>query len=185
MKSLFPFFKAQGSQPQLSPDNQIRYHHYELAHRALSEVAFHDPLAYLSTLASDQAPQALGRIFAVVEAQCAEHGPAGFQPSEIATHFIHVEGRPCLVVEMPKPLASPEVYYTALIVLSNTESEEDPDPEAIEARYFTLELGFDEGGRPEPIFAEWTADGQHLNYGPLSSATLEAFSQHIAQLLET
>ncbi|MGN6545004.1 MAG: hypothetical protein ACTHK7_08135 [Aureliella sp.] len=66
----------------------------------------------------------------------------------------------------------------ALVVPIDTSSDEPPDMDKIQARYFTLEKGYSLTNEPRTVFAEWEAD-RHLNYGDDPEPTVEAFVRRL------
>ncbi len=52
------------------------------------------------------------------------------------------------------------------------------------ARYFTLERGIGWSDQPRTVFCEWTAEGQHSNYGDGPPATVPEFAEAIEARLE-
>jgi hypothetical protein len=81
--------------------------------------------------------------------------PKAYDYSEIRTAKIEDNGREFLLINLPRPEATAEVYLIALVL-------ENKEP-----RYFVLEkLEPDANNRPdEPVFCEWNKSGKHLNYG--------------------
>ena len=74
----------------------------------------------------------------------------------------------CYVIELSKPIYPPEAFYVGL-VFEDREGLNEEDGEKVRLRYFTLEkvreLAWPAG--TQAVFAEWTAEGNHVNYGPL------------------
>ena len=141
--------------------------HYQLAHVALRSVAFRDPYAFLSLMASEQAREALDSLIEQVAEHCPDE-PPDFDVDDLTLHRERVLGSPCLVIEMPAPVAPPEAHFVAVWLAIND------GPEAEKMRYFALESADPAFGTPS-VLSEWTADGQHVNHAGGCEPNVEAF----------
>lgn len=157
-----------------SPDAGPRCHHYTMAHHALRQVALEDPLMYLGVLASPDAEPFLASLFQSVCNHCSERGEKpDFKPSDLQIHRTRVNGFPCVIVEMPPPIATAEAYFTALIGFLDP-SQKIAEDTKVEARYFTLEHGFNLDGTPRTVMCEWDNES-HMNFGSGPSPTVGEF----------
>jgi hypothetical protein len=175
--------------PQLPDPNseQLDYprcHHYALAHVALRSAAFCDPLGYLSVLASPKARRFPARLLRSVSdsEHCRQEEPQpDFTIEDIAVHLVRAGRYPCAVIELPRPKATTEAYFTAAVLLAVPE-DGMPETAPLELRYFTLEKGFVLAGPPRTVLCEWTFDGTHLTFGDGPATQLEAFVRAVEEL---
>lgn len=177
---LFDLFKRKRAIEASAATGEPRFHHYALAHVALRQIALHDPLLYLSELASSEVAEFLASVLDDVCRLSDEPRRAPpFTAADLKVHCVRAVGFPCGIVEMPQPLGTTEAYYTALVLLVR-EDAESTEPESAPARYFTLEKGFSLDGISRTTFAEWTMSS-HLNYGDGSAPTLDAFVAQVSE----
>ena len=153
---------------------------YALAHYALRYLALSDPLRFLAILASPDANTFLDNVLQDVGEKCGT--PASFTSADLTVHPGAVKGHPCAVIEFPEPEQMTEVYMVALVVLVDPSSPTPPDPSDLEARYFTLEMGFTLDDSPRTVLAEWTGDA-HANYGDGPHPAVDAFASAIEEQL--
>ncbi len=163
-----------------SPIDQRRY---LLAHVALPQAAFNDPVSFMTVVGHPEQSRAL--IAEVVEAvgrHCAElPDPFPFSSDEVYVHCTRVMNFPCAIVEMPWPEAPNEAFFSAAVLLQDLTA--DPHTEGLELRYFTLERVNSQDGSLRTMLGEWTRDGSHLNYGDGPRPTLTGFLTGIETLL--
>lgn len=146
--------------------------HYVFAHYALRQFALENPLRFLAVVAS---PDAEAFFEAVLQDVCEHcHCQPPFAASSIQVHTVRIQNSPCAVIELPEPGGMTEAFMVALVVLIDIESGEPPNPEDVEARYFTLEQGFTLSNEPRTVLAEWDSQ-RHSNYGDGPEPTVEAF----------
>jgi hypothetical protein len=179
---LFDLFrrKPQGPSDSNAEDfDEPRCHHYALAHYALRSAAFGDPLAYLGILASPDARGFLAHMLRSVSEHCKNEEP-GFAAEDIAVHPVRVGRYPCAVVELPRPRAAAEAYFTAAVLLADLQ-DRTPESAPLELRYFTLEKGITLAGPPRTVLCEWTSEGSHANYGDGPMPQLEAFVRAVEE----
>lgn len=88
-------------------------------------------------------------------------------------HEHTIADRPALVVEVPAATRPPEAPLLAM--LPPVDSTGDP------ARYFTLEISA--ADPDQTTIAEWTDEGQHMNYGQGPDAQIEAFAAAVERFL--
>ncbi|OWK41613.1 hypothetical protein [Fimbriiglobus ruber] len=162
---------------------EARCHHYTLAHYALRQMAFAEPLTFLGTLASPGAHGFLARMIGNVSEFCTEREPrSDFGAEDLTVHKVRVGRYPGAVIEMPRPRAAAEAFFVAAVLMADLERGR-PDPQDLTLRYLTLEKGFVFGGPPRTVLCEWTADGKHLNYGDGPPPELQAFVGAVEALL--
>jgi hypothetical protein len=181
---LFDRFRRKPQEPSDSNAADLdepRCHHYVLAHQALRGAAFGDPLAYLGIMASPDARKFLTQMLRSVSEHCKNDEP-GFSARDIAVHPVRVDRYPCAVVELPRPRAVAEAYFTAAVLLADLQ-ERLPESAPPELRYFTLEKGFVLAGPPRTVLCEWTSEGSHANYGDGPIPQLPAFVKAVEELL--
>ena len=161
---------------------ETRPAHYLFAHYALRSVALNDPVFYLGVLASPEARQFLeGLLQTTAEHLRPGDPPADFTADDLTVHTVRAGVYPCAVVEMPRPRAMTEAYFTAAVLLV------DPDDEAADlasaaVRYFTLEQSFDLEGKPFAMMCEWSKGGTHSNFGGGPAPRLDDFVKAVEYL---
>jgi hypothetical protein len=148
----------------------------------LRVVAFQEPLHFLSILASPECNEFLTGIWHTVCEQSEPQTPRpDFGPEDFHIHCLRVNSYPCAVIEMPAPVAMPEAYFAAFVVMMGPES--DDEEETPEARYFTLERSFSMDGGSRTVLGSWTKDGTHLNFGDGPEPELDAFVDALKRLI--
>lgn len=156
-----------------------RDHHYVLGHIALRMASQSDPLGFFDLVASGRGEDLLAHLWQQISE---EYGPA---PQDIAITSASLQR--CEVGEMPAVLAvlPPAVGVAeammAMVVITDGSASDDPLDSPL-CRYFTLELGEDDLGKPATVFCEWQGDN-HLNYGAGGEPSVEAFTQKVAAAL--
>jgi hypothetical protein len=176
---LFDFFRRKPARPPGNgPDEadlaEPRCHHYMLAHVALRMAAFEHPLGVLGILGSPDGRRFLADVLKSVSEHCKGRGPGpDFGADDLKICQGRVRRYPCAVVEMPRPRATTEAFFVALVLLADP--DERMPPADIKLRYFTLEKGFVLGGPPRTVLCEWTSEGSHANYGDGPPPRLDAF----------
>jgi len=167
--------------------------HYAIAHQALVEFALDHPLRYFALMASPDAKRLLDVVYAAVCDRYAQQGEQpDFGPGSLQIHCRRLQGRPLAIVQMPPPVAVGEAYFTALLGVpegdAGTEvggsSGAEVEPQNWAGRYFTLEMGVPSQQGPRTVLGEWTAGGDHLNYGDGSRPVLPEFVLAIQKLLD-
>jgi hypothetical protein len=181
---LFDIFRRKPQEPPHSSAADLdepRCHHYALAHYALRSAAFGDPLAYLGILASPDAREFLAQMLRSVSEHCENEEPE-FAAEDIAVHPVRVGRYPCAVVELPRPRAVAEAYFTAAVLLADLQ-DRTPESAPLELRYFTLEKGVVLAGPSRTVLCEWTSEGSHANYGDGPMPQLKAFVKAVEELV--
>jgi hypothetical protein len=184
----FLFKLGQSSPAETDPvtqaTDQAREGHYLLAHHALRSVALDDPLFYLGVLASPERGKFLTQMVAAVTKQC-DGRPPGFSADDLAVYPVRVGSFPTAVVQMPNPIAPPEAYFTALVLLADADADPPEGDAALPARYFTLERGVSLDGTIRRVLCEWDKSA-HSNFGEgPDAATLDGFLAAIGAVLRT
>jgi hypothetical protein len=163
--------------PNSDPEDldEPRCNHYTFAHHALRSSAFDDPLAYLSIFASPDPRPFLAHLLRSVSEHCKEREPQpDFGVEDITVHRVRIGQYPCAVIELPRPRATTEAYFTAAVLLADLD-DRLPESGPAALRYFTLEKGFVLEGPPRTVLCEWTSEGSHVNYGDGPLPQLGAF----------
>jgi hypothetical protein len=182
-------FKLGPSSPKeidsvMQATDKAREGHYILAHHALRSVALDDPLFYLGVLASPERSKFLAQMIDAVAEQC-EGRPLGFSANDLAVYPGRVGSFPTAVVQMPDPIAPPEAYFTALVLLMDANGELPDGLSELPVRYFTLERGVSLDGTIRRVLCEWDKTG-HSNFGDGPDiATLDGFLATIGSVLRT
>jgi len=149
--------------------------YYQLAHVALPSVAHQNPFEFMAAMASDAAKELLGSLLEQVAEHCADH-PPDFDAEEVTVHRTRILGSPCLVLELPPPVAPPEAHLVAAWLAIND------GPESGQLRYFTLETA-DPAMGPATVLGEWDSDRTHSTYGAGPEPSVEAFTRAITALV--
>ena len=155
-----------------------RLHYYCFVHRLLPQAAWSNPAAFCGAMASPDHEKILRAWWDSIgdDLPSAERFPwpsISVIPSRVGSHFV-------ILFTFPPPAAATEAFFSAF-VLGPIKSANVDELKATPQKYYILEQSFCEGG-PATVFAEWTSDGTHRNYGdgPLPSA--EAFLNHIKKV---
>ncbi|MEU9045943.1 MULTISPECIES: hypothetical protein [unclassified Kitasatospora] len=152
-------------------DNDPRPHHYRFAHKVLAGLA-----RDLGPRMLDGEPeQGFGPGLVSLWKDFGERLPAADRlPSDgLDANLITLGPHRLLVVELPRPAAPAEAYYTAVVQPGGADH----------CRYFTLELAANPFTRETyTVLGEW-ADGSHLNLGPGPAADLSGFLTAVVELL--
>ena len=183
--SLFNFGKRK--QPEATPPQPInsspRDHHYAFAHVVFRTIALENPLACLSTLASDRSQEFLQFAYDATCETCQEYGKPDFSVNELKVHLGRAGKYPCAVIQMPPPVEVTEAYLVALVALLDTTEETPSELDNVEARYFTLEKGMSFDDSEQTVLCEWS-DSTHSNYGSGPEPTVPAFIQQIMPFID-
>jgi hypothetical protein len=175
---LFDFLKRKPDQP---PRSQGPSPDYAFADVAIRQLALAKPLQFLAIALSPNAAQFFDALLEDVSEYCERK--ASFDSSCITTHQCVVNGFPSVVIVLPEPKEMAEVYMVALVVPIDMSSDEPPNSDVVQARYFTLEKGFSLSGTPRTVLAEWDTTS-HSNYGDGPTPNVEAFVQSIEHLIK-
>lgn len=149
--------------------------HYQFAHVAVRKLVFDDPRLAVALWELDDASSLLDEITVQVCRHCRQQGDGGnLRAAQLTVHKHRLGRHPCVIIEMPPPQATLEVFMLAVIQLRDLDAGPGQGDREAERRYFTLELSTH---RPEPhtVLAEWTAQGSHINMGGGPEASVEAF----------
>jgi hypothetical protein len=164
-----------------SPDTEPRCHHYALAHYVIRQALLEDPLRCLALLASEDSQAFLEFLFNSACELCSERTKEkpDFQATDVHVHRLRVTDFPCVIIEMPRPIATSEAFFTALVAYIDRGSEITPAT-VVPARYFTLEQGFNVDENPRTVLCEWTTTN-HVNYGDGPKPTIDDFANSLAK----
>jgi hypothetical protein len=168
--------------PPAAPLGAVRFPHYYLAHYALREIAFNDPVGVLTKLVSPSAPEFLQAVHLFVTEFCKRSGQSpDFKAEDIAICPTSIRNFPVAVLQMPEARHATEAHFVALVGLYDVGTL-DTSASKPTARYFTLEKSVEADGKPGTVFGEWKGE-YHINYGPGPAASLHPFLHRIeAQL---
>lgn len=181
---LFDFLKRKPAHKTIAaqmPKNEGPSPDYAFAHVAMRQIALAKPLQFLGIVLSPNAGQFFDALLEDVNEYCERK--ASFDASSITTHKCKVNGFPGVVIVLPEPKEMAEAHMVALIVPMDLSSDEEPDFDAAQGRYFTLEKGFSLSNTPRTVLAEWDAT-THSNYGDGPAPNVEAFVQSLEGLLK-
>jgi len=160
--------------------SEPREQHYIFAHQGVRQACVDNPLQFFSIIASEEQRPYLAWMWDV----CARHvkEPASeLNVDDVEVTTCRVLQYPAVILKMPEPRAVAEVHYVAAVLMLDAESEQVP--EDVGVRYFTLECGINMDGTRRTVFCEWTADGDHSNFGDGPQAEPEAFMRVVAYKL--
>jgi len=168
--------------PAMAGSNETpRCDHYIFSHAALRQFAFSSPYMCMGALGSPEGQKFLNDLLASVEEYCRQQGePMTLTAEQIRVHSFKVKKNPCLVFEMPKPLAATEVFFVG-IVLKPSVGETAADLTDAELRYFTLEKSLDK--KSSTMLGEWTEGHEHINHGPGPAPVVKKFVDKITEVV--
>ncbi|PRQ09532.1 hypothetical protein [Enhygromyxa salina] len=160
--------------------------HYQFVHVALRTLVFQEPRLATALWELDDPGPLLDDIALQVVRACRGRGEGGeIRAAHLSLHKLRLGGYPCVIIEMPPPIATTEAYMLA--ILGRPEGEVRPDTGDADddqpgRRYFTLEYS---SHRPSPhtVLGEWTAQGSHMNMGGGPEPTVEAFVAELARFV--
>ncbi|KIG12954.1 hypothetical protein DB30_00838 [Enhygromyxa salina] len=158
--------------------------HYQFVHVALRTLVFQEPRLATALWELDDPGPLLDDIALQVVRACRGRGEGGeIRADQLTLHKLRLGGYPCMILEMPEPIATTEAYMLAILgrpSLGGAEQAEGEDDGR--ARYFTLEHS---SHRPAPhtVLGEWTGEGSHLNMGGGPEPSVEAFVAELARFV--
>jgi hypothetical protein len=157
-------------------------HHYEIAHCALREMCFADPLYFFSMIYNDEnRDDFLQRIWEIVCEQCDHTGPAPFDITDLGLTSGRVKGLSSIIVSMPPPARTGEAYFVGISLAMQL--DEDEQPKDVNVTYLTLEKGKEMDGSDCTVLCAWEGE-EHLNHGNGPEPTLEAFVGAMEEMIE-
>lgn len=150
-----------------------RQHHYVFAHRVMPRLFYRDAAKLSNALAERRAE--------LLRAMWIDLGEQFFSTAQVAPDGIDVVvpaatgGTKIVVLVFPKPEASAEAWFAALVT--------KPDGSL---QYLTLEKAIDlfGDGAPATVLGGWDPEGAHLNFGEGSKPTVEEFEKRVRAFLE-
>jgi hypothetical protein len=172
--------------------------HYQFVHVALRTLVFSEPRLATALWELDDPGPLLDDIALQVVRACRGRGEGGeIRAEHLTLHKLRLGGYPCMIIEMPEPIATTEAYMLAILGRPDAdgagaqaegeeegeeEGEADVSEEDPQRRYFTLEYS---SHRPPPhtVLGEWTAQGSHMNMGGGPEPTVEAFVAELARFV--
>jgi hypothetical protein len=169
--------------------------HYQFVHVALRTLVFQEPRLATALWELDDPDPLLDDIALQVVRACRGRGEGGeLRAAHLTLHKLRLGVYPCMIIEMPEPVATTEAYMLAILGRPDTEGRPDPDVRnaddadpssddtGTQRRYFTLEHS---SHRPPPhtVLGEWTAQGSHMNMGGGPEPTVEAFVAELARFV--
>ncbi len=155
-------------------------HHYVLAHIALRQACFSDPLGFFALVANGQGPALVGSVWEEVCRNCDQDGEAGFSAKDVQLETTGVGAYPAILVKMPEPQSVAEAYLLCLVLQMSADDLERPGATPT-LRYFTLEKAMGPGGTGAVLCA-WTEEG-HVNYGPTAVRNTRDFLDAVEKLI--
>jgi hypothetical protein len=178
-------------------EDEPRCVHYQFAHVALRTLVFEERRLAPALWHSDDPASILDDIAVQVDRACRRMSGEGgnLRAEQLRVSKREIGQHPCVVVEMPQPIATTEAFMVAIVLLETPELDADEvdedddegDEEADAARdsrcrYFTLEYSALRS-EPHTVLAEWTAQGSHMNLGGGPPPSIDAFAGELAKLL--
>lgn len=146
--------------------------HYEFAHIALRGIALNEGAKLYQTLSGERGRDLIDVLLkaGADRLSIAQHISSG----DIGLHDRTVNGRACMIVEMPEPQEAVHAHFVAILL-----GEADDDP----ARYITLERSVSlDAGAQRTVLAEWSTEG-HVNYGDGPEPTIDAFVDQLSAMI--
>lgn len=138
----------------------VRDHHYVLAHIALREACESDPQQFFSLLASPDAGSLISHLWEQVCSNLADE-PENMDMATLQIAPCQVRGARAVLIVMPE---ARRIAEAIMVLVVEIDAMAGLDASSLPFRYFTLELGEGEEGNPCGVFSEW-AGSTHLNYG--------------------
>lgn len=176
-------------------EDEPRCVHYQFAHVALRTLVFEERRLAPALWHSEDPRSILDDIAVQVDRACRRMSGEGgnLRAEQLRVSKREIGQHPCVIVEMPEPIATTEAFMVAIVLLDDPEldaSEHDDDDEAADeggereshCRYFTLEYSALRS-EPHTVLAEWTAQGSHMNLGGGPAPSIDAFTGELAKLL--
>lgn len=182
-------------------EDEPRCVHYQFAHVALRTLVFEERRLAPALWHSEDPSSILDDIAVQVDRACRRMSGEGgnLRAEQLRVSKREIGQHPCVMVEMPEPIATTEAFMVAIVLLDDPEldaSEADDDddegdmPDAPDeddersahCRYFTLEYSALRS-EPHTVLAEWTVQGSHMNLGGGPPPTADAFASELAKLL--
>jgi hypothetical protein len=154
--------------------------HYIFAHQGVRQACVDNPLQFFSIIASEEQRKYLAWMWDTC-AKYAKKPPKDLRVDDVEVTTCRIQNYPTAILKMPQARAVAEAHYVAAVLMFNSENE--PPPENLGVRYFTLECGSNLDGTLRTVFCEWTDDGGHSNFGNGPPPELEAFMQTVADKL--
>lgn len=156
-------------------------HHYVLAHGALRQHCFANPLLFFSLMGSDKRNGFLNQIWEKVCEFCDQSGSAKFGIDDVKVHIGHIKDFPYIIICMPPPAEVAEAHMIGIVL--KVDFNIDVEDQVPSVSYFTLEKGESVDGVDLTVLAEWSKEGSHSNYGigpePDAPKFLAAFASRI------
>ncbi len=187
LMGLLDFFKGRShnkkkDEPAMEENKEVpRCAYYIFPHVALRQFAFASPYLCMGALGASEGNRFLPDILASVADYCRGEGQEMTLAAEhIRFYSLRAKKYPCLIVELPEPHASTEVFMVG-IVLKPAAGDTAADLPGAEVRYFTLEKGRRPDGSGRTVLCEWTIDNRHLNYGDGPEPDRDHFLKAIAE----
>lgn len=179
-------------------EDEPRCVHYQFAHVALRTLVFEERRLAPALWHTHDPGSILDDIAVQVDRACRRMSGEGgnLRAAQLKVSKREIGQRPCVIIELPEPIATTEAYMVAIVLLGDPELDPDEDDELdeddeaeseaeerpSECRYFTLEYSAMRS-EPHTVLAEWTAQGSHINLGPGPAPNLDAFIGELAKLL--
>ncbi len=158
--------------------NEPRCDYAIFPHVALRHFAFASPYMCLGALGAKEGRGFLQGLLDSVAEYCESNKrEVTLKPEHFKMHNVKVKKHPCLIVEMPEPLAASEVFFVGIVVKLPPGDSAADLPNA-EVRYFLLEKG---PVAQATMFCEWTADQKHISHGTGPTPDLKKFQDKIAE----
>lgn len=157
--------------------------HYQFVHVALRTLVFQEPRLATALWELDDPGPLLDDIALQVVRACRGRGEGGdLRADHLTMHKLRLGGYPCMIIEMPEPMATTEAYMLAILGRPDLDGDSSGDEGDAQRRYFTLEYS---GHRPAPhtVLCEWTAQGSHMNMGGGPEPTVDAFVGELARFV--
>lgn len=183
---------------EFHPD-PLGYHrmHCAFAHQFLPQYVHQNPHGFFSYLYNQQLPGGVMDPTTFIQSRWSMFtdmiggpapGPKGPFPSDLVFRRVtdlsmsiqEVNDQASALVAMPRCYRPPEAYFVC-IVLDAIAAHVGSWPHDVPARVFTLEFGSTQ--QPAGVICEWTAAGQHMNFGQGVPTDRESFLQAVSEVL--
>ena len=176
------FWKKKEKKSELSQqiNDEPRFHHYCLAHRAFPIIAHNNPIAFFGALLSDKKFEFIKSVIESLEEHNDSKEVVGFRSEDFKVHEFVVNKYPCVVVEFPVPERLAEVFSIAAVLKTELGADFE-EGEVPEVDYYTLEKGIQMNGSVRTVLCTWSKDGSHGNLGDGPNAEPQSFYKRVCE----
>ena len=164
------------------PFGQVRDNHYIFSHFALRQFAQADPLKFFSLMPTESAAEAMLDLWVNVNRDCGNPDSADLDFGDIYWHPVAINEHACVVVQMPKPQAPTEAWFSASVLMENLHDDE-PFSNEPRVRHLTLQHAPTQENPTATALGEWVND-RYFDHGTGPKADLHSFVRHLEGFID-